>query len=135
MIGSVLDDEDYELVLALARRKQEFNRQALLHGDCGVHNFVFDRQQFVGVIDPYPVVGEPIFDLIYAYCSSPDQLDAETISAALDRCNPALLGVYDLNAEVLIGLYSRIATCLIHHPADLDEYMAAWKVWKARAIS
>nr|WP_239587430.1 phosphotransferase [Bacillus pakistanensis] len=41
----------------------------LLHGDCGVHNFVFKGGSLSGVIDPTPVLGEPLYDLLYAFCS------------------------------------------------------------------
>jgi len=51
----------------------------LLHGDCGVHNFIFNDNQLSGVIDPSPITGDPLYDFIYAFCSSPDELSKETI--------------------------------------------------------
>ena len=35
--------------------------------------------------------------------------------------------------EVLIALYMRMATCLVHHPHDLPAYLAAWPRWRALA--
>ena len=57
--------------------KQE--EKYFLHGDTGVHNFVFRQNQLVGVIDPDPMAGPVIYDFTYAFCSSPDDLDMETL--------------------------------------------------------
>jgi fructosamine-3-kinase len=129
-----LKKEDHDLVLELLispNRNSEFTQPYLLHGDCGVHNFIFNEEKLDGVIDPTPVFGEPIYDLIYAFCSSPDDLTKETISSAT-----SLLQTYEnkndrlLHEEVLIGLYFRMATCARHHPEDLEEYLRAWDYWK-----
>jgi Ser/Thr protein kinase RdoA (MazF antagonist) len=59
--------------------KSEDQERFLLHGDCGVHNFVFDQNTIVGVIDPSPIVGPVLYDFLYAFCSSPDNLNLETL--------------------------------------------------------
>ncbi|MGQ0440744.1 aminoglycoside phosphotransferase family protein, partial [Bacillus sp. B-TM1] len=81
-----------------------------------------------GVIDPLPVLGDPIYDLIYAFCSTPEDVTKETIHYAMKQC------VFhkkesDLYEEIVIGLYLRIDTCLRHHPKDLEDYLAAWRYW------
>ena len=80
-----------------------------------------------GVIDPTPVIGPRLYDLIYAFCSSTDDLKIETIEAA---ANALLEDTKNLYEDVLIGLYLRMATCIKHHPADFDEYVNAWEYWK-----
>jgi Phosphotransferase enzyme family len=129
-----LEKEDHNFVLNLVKspnRNREFTQPFLLHGDCGVHNFIFTEEKLTGVIDPTPVYGEPLYDLIYAFCSSPDDLTKETISSAA-----SLLKAYEnkndrfLHEEVLIGLYFRMASCVRHHPEDLKEYLIAWDYWK-----
>ena len=39
-----------------------------------------------GVIDPLPVLGDPIYDLIYAFCSTPEDVTKETIDYAMKQC-------------------------------------------------
>ena len=51
----------------------------LLHGDAGAHNLVFRDGRLVAVIDPLPTVGEPIFDLTFAFVSWPGDLTMDTI--------------------------------------------------------
>lgn len=129
ILQNYLQDEDREFVYTLIKnRKNDSNIQPyLLHGDCGVHNFIFEGGKLTGVIDPTPVIGPRIYDLIYAFCSSPDDLSKETIETA---ANYLLEETSNLYEEVLIGLYLRIATCIKHHPQDLDEYLIAWDYWK-----
>lgn len=85
MIGSRLDSDDHTFVLNLFEKMNSDRKPYLLHGDCGVHNFIFNDGQLSGVIDPTPVIGDPIYDFIYAFCSSPDDLTKETIDTALSE--------------------------------------------------
>ncbi|MCM3664879.1 aminoglycoside phosphotransferase family protein [Mesobacillus subterraneus] len=121
--------EDHKLVHSLINKQGRYSTENpfLLHGDCGVHNFIFEDGELCGVIDPSPVIGPPVYDLIYAFCSSPDSLTKETIdSAAIHLLEKGEL----FNEEILVGLYLRISTCIKHHPEDLNEYLAAWEYWK-----
>jgi Phosphotransferase enzyme family len=132
-LKSYLEQEDHDLVMQLINSsdRSSNDKPYVLHGDCGVHNFIFNDEQFDGVIDPTPVNGGPLYDLIYAFCSSPDHLTEETISSAA-----ILLQAFEnkndrlLHEEVLIGLYFRMATCVRHHPEDLEPYLKAWDYWK-----
>jgi aminoglycoside phosphotransferase (APT) family kinase protein len=107
---------------------KETREPYLLHGDCGVHNFIFQGGHLSGVIDPTPIIGDPLYDLIYAFCSSPDDLSKETIDFAVSY----LLHKRDnkLYQDVIIGLYLRLGTCRKHHPNDFEEYLKAWSYWK-----
>lgn len=110
----------------------EEEREAfLLHGDCGVHNFIFDGGRLKGVIDPTPVIGDPLYDVIYAFCSSPDELTIETFYSILDQIRfereASVTRIYE---KVLIGLYLRIGTAIKHHPSDLDSYLVSWQYWR-----
>jgi hypothetical protein len=134
ILDSHLEKDDLNFVLELVKspNRNSFNREPfLLHGDCGVHNFIFNEGQLCGVIDPTPVFGEPLYDLIYAFCSSPDDLTKETINSAASHLiikgNKSEQLLYE---EVLIGLYLRLATCIRHHPNDLEDYLKAWNYWK-----
>lgn len=130
-IGSHLDNEDYNLVLHLVQKHHTVNRPFLLHGDCGVHNFIFKEGQLNGVIDPTPVIGHPLYDLIYAFCSSPDDLSKETIDSVFDilRIKEGISHL-ELYEEVVIGLYIRLGACIKHHPEQLGDYLKGWQYWK-----
>ncbi|WP_242301944.1 aminoglycoside phosphotransferase family protein [Bacillus cereus group sp. BfR-BA-01423] len=123
-----ISEEEYRKVLKLANRDAGINQPFLLHGDLGFHNFIFQGNELHGVIDPLPVLGDPIYDLIYAFCSTPEDVTKETIDYAMKQC------VFhkkerDLYEEIVIGLYLRIDTCLRHHPKDLEDYLVAWRYW------
>lgn len=131
-VGDRVSEADYRNVVALAQKEARMseNRAYMLHGDCGVHNFLFREGALSGIIDPIPMAGMPIYDLVFAFCSSPDALDPETIAYAAERL-PGWEGkLRDLQEEVLIGLYLRMSACILHHPHDLPIYLQAWERWK-----
>ncbi|WP_177186722.1 phosphotransferase [Paenibacillus sp. CF384] len=133
-IGSLLPAADYELVHAIARKllvRREGRTLYALHGDCGVHNFVFRDEQLVGVIDPTPMAGPLLYDFVFAFVSSPDDLTMDTLLPAFELLDHEPLEREELVWEVVVGLYYRIGVCLLHHPHDLPAYMEAWNYWKA----
>ncbi|KZE69186.1 hypothetical protein AWM68_02650 [Fictibacillus phosphorivorans] len=132
VLDPYLGEDDHDLLFDLVQKVEGMKVQPyLLHGDLGVHNFIFNDDHLCGVIDPTPVIGDPLYDLIYAFCSSPDDLTQQTIESAADVLK---VGGKQVNANlyenVLIGLYHRLAACVKHHPSDLKEYLNAWHVWK-----
>ncbi|MBP3961528.1 phosphotransferase [Paenibacillus lignilyticus] len=133
-MGSLLPEADYELVVSIAIKLlvyREARPDYWLHGDCGVHNFVYREQQLVGVIDPTPMAGPLLYDFIFAFVSSPDDLTMETLLAALELLDHEPMEREELVWEVVVGLYYRIGVCLLHHPHDLPAYLEAWNYWKA----
>jgi hypothetical protein len=134
ILKSHLGRDEYNFVLNVFEnlRKNDIERDPfLLHGDCGVHNFIFNDGQLSGVIDPTPVIGDPLYDLIYAFCSSPDDLTKEIIDLAVsylmingEKNNSILY------KKVIVGLYLKLGTCIKHHPNDFEEYLQAWHYWK-----
>jgi len=130
-LNSVLGKEDCQFIrsLVVKSNRNVIDYPFLLHGDCGVHNFIWKNEQLCGVIDPTPIVGTPIYDLVFAFCSSPMDLSKETIiEAAKDMKFP--IAEEKLVEEVMIGLYIRISRCVIYHPKDLPKYLKAWYEWK-----
>lgn len=136
-VGNVLPIEDYFKVKALVDKmpKTGEHERYLLHGDCGVHNFVFNEKKLSGVIDPSTIVGPVRYDYLYAYCSSPDDLNLETLISTISLLNHMPVDRTQLIDEVIIQLYCRIGICLLHHREDLEEYLKAWDYWKAIASS
>lgn len=102
----------------------------LIHGDCGIHNFIFQEGRLIGVIDPTPVFGFPHYDLIYAFFSSPAELTKDVLDSAINVLSSDLPNSKQLYEEVLIGLYQRMSICVKHHPADFPAYLEAWNYWR-----
>ncbi|WP_404454900.1 phosphotransferase [Oceanobacillus kapialis] len=133
ILNSHLAVDEYKFLLNTFRslkNKDIIREPFLLHGDCGVHNFIFNEGQLKGVIDPTPVIGYPLYDLIYAFCSSPDGLTKETIDSAVSHMTIKSEKNSILYEEVIIGLYLRLGACIKHHPNDFEDYLAAWHYWK-----
>lgn len=131
--GSLLSIEDYDRVESIVEnisKREEQETRYLLHGDTGVHNFVFDEFTLVGVIDPSPMIGPLLYDFTYAFCSSPDDLNLETLIAAFSLLNHEPIETSWLIEEVIFQLYCRIGICIRHHPHDLEDYLKAWEYWK-----
>jgi fructosamine-3-kinase len=128
-LGSRFAEDDHRFIRNIVHDIETGDKRYLLHGDCGVHNFIFKDGQFSGIIDPSPVIGDPLYDFIYAFCSSPDELTRETIDSAVHYFNNVVDTTF-LYEKVLIGLYLRLGTCVQHHPDDFEEYMTAWFYWK-----
>lgn len=137
-LNGTLPQDDYEYVRSVAETLFEHDagqsRKYLLHGDTGVHNFVYREEALVGVIDPSPMVGPILYDFLYAFCSSPDDLNLETLLAAVDLLNHAQVERSRLIEETRIQLYCRIGLSVKHHPHDLPGYLEAWKHWKTLSL-
>ena len=95
----------------------------LLHGDFGTHNFIQENGKLVGVIDPMPVIGDSLYDLLFAVVSNVDFLS----NVSLDKLH-LLIDEPDekIDALLAIVLYCRVSRCLKYHPHDLDSYLSFW---------
>lgn len=132
-IGHVLTNEDFEFVSSQIAKLFDagyIGEQYLLHGDTGVHNFVFNQSTLIGVIDPSPMLAPLIYDFVYAFCSSPDDINLETLFTAYDFLEQGTVDKSRLIDEVSIQLYCRIGLSIKHHPNDLPEYLRAWSHWR-----
>jgi aminoglycoside phosphotransferase len=133
-IGDLFPSEDHRRVALLVNALSKYHVQEekyYLHGDAGVHNFVYAANELKGVIDPSPLIGPRIYDFTYAFCSSPDSLDVSTLMHSFSLWNGnASLSKERLFDEVLFQLYTRIGVCIKVHPHDLNEYLEAWREWR-----
>jgi hypothetical protein len=129
LLKDKLPKSELDYIATLVNKTNSSKVPYLIHGDCGVHNFIFQEQKLCGVIDPTPIYGEPMYDLLFAFCSSPDDLLKETIEAAVSQLTLAKASGDTLYEKVLIVLFLRLATCLRHHPNDFNDYLIAWKYW------
>jgi hypothetical protein len=74
-----------------------------------------------------------IYDFTYAFCSSPDDLNLETLWAAYGCFEREPEPRSRLLGMVVLQLYCRICICARVHPHDLDEYLKAWQFWRTAA--
>ncbi|MGZ9582941.1 phosphotransferase [Paenibacillus marinisediminis] len=130
-VGDILSIEDTNKVNALVENISQVDRKYLLHGDTGVHNFVYRESELVGVIDPSPMAGPLIYDFTYAYCSSPDELNMDTLFSAYELLAHKPVDRSRLIDEVIFQLYCRIGICARVHPHDLNDYLQAWEYWRS----
>lgn len=133
-IGDLLPSEDHKKVELLVNKLKTYEHQKekyYLHGDAGVHNFVYKGNKLNGVIDPMPLIGPKIYDFTYAFCSSPDDLNLETLLSSFSLLTQDVpFNIERLLEEVIFQLYTRIAVCIRVHPHDLSGYLKAWKEWR-----
>ena len=115
-------DEVYEAAEILDKYLFE---KKLIHGDFGTHNFVKVNGKLIGIIDPMPVIGDPLYDLLFAIVSNTDLLTSMEIEEIYTLTNEPREKV---KALFKIVLYSRISRCLKYHPKDIDTYMKYWNV-------
>lgn len=95
----------------------------LLHGDFGTHNFIEKDNKFVGIIDPMPVIGDPLYDILFAISSNIDLLNSITLEELYLLLKEPTKKV---NAMFVIVLYSRMSRCLKYHPQDFNIYFNLW---------
>ncbi|TDF92995.1 phosphotransferase [Paenibacillus piri] len=136
--GNLLPVEDYDRVRSIVEnisKSAELESRYLLHGDTGVHNFVFHELSLVGVIDPAPMIGPLLYDFTYAFCSSPDDLNLETLMGTFTLLKHEPIERSRLIEEVIFQLYCRIGICIQFHPHDLEDYLKAWEYWKSLPIN
>lgn len=98
-------------------------QKKLLHGDFGTHNFVKAKGKLIGVIDPMPVIGDPLYDSIFAMVSNKDLLQTLSIEKISNLTNEPQEKV---KAMLTIVLYSRISRCIKYQPNDIDTYVKFW---------
>ncbi len=102
--------------------KYSFEKK-LIHGDFGTHNFIELDGKFVGAIDPAPIAGDPLYDVLYALMSNVDFLPKVTIDfVSKTFSEPA----EKVKALLIVVLFCRFAICLKYHKEDMDAYVDYW---------
>ncbi len=112
--------EVYEALEEL--EKYPFEKK-LIHGDFGTHNFIKQNGKFVSAIDPLPIAGDALYDLIFALLSNIDilpHLSLEYISEISDE------PLEKVRAMLTVVLFCRFSTCLAYHREDIDKYVDFW---------
>lgn len=114
---TVVVDESVKIL-----EKYDFDKK-IIHGDFGTHNFIKKDEKLVGVIDPMGVIGDSLYDILFAIVSNIDLLNVVNLEY-LSKILPYPLE--KIKAMLTIVLYSRISRCLKYHPQDINDYMKFW---------
>lgn len=121
-ISADMIDKSIPLSYVDALKNFPFNTK-LLHGDFGTHNFIKRDGKLVGIIDPMPVVGDYLYDLLFAFTSNIGLLKCLPVSKIFELINESKEKILSM---LIIVLYSRISRCLKYHPNDINFYLDYW---------
>ncbi|WP_230502639.1 hypothetical protein [Sutcliffiella rhizosphaerae] len=73
------------------------------------------------------MIGPIVYDFTYAFCSSPDSLDINTLMSLFELWDGhTSFSKEQIINEVIFQLYTRIGVCMKVHPHDLDDYLEAF---------
>lgn len=92
----------------------------VIHGDLGTHNFIEKDGKFVGVIDPDTIIGDSLYDILFAIVSNVDILNTVTLDDLYALIKEEKEKIYCM---LVVVLFSRISRCLKYHKEDIDIYM------------
>jgi len=121
-IKEYIKDADFVNRCADVLKEYKFTKK-IIHGDFGTHNFIKRNGKMIGVIDPDTVIGDPLYDTLFAIVCNVDILQTVTFD---DICNLINEDRRKIFAMLVIVLYSRISRCLKFHKEDIDVYMNYW---------
>lgn len=117
--------------MAVSNLKNYPFEKKLLHGDFGTHNFIKQNKKLVGVIDPLPIIGDPLYDILFAVTSNAELLKQLPLSSLYEFISEPKEKIQHL---LLIILYIRISRCLKYHPNDILFYLKYWNQLKQNYI-
>ena len=100
--------------------KYPFDKK-LIHGDFGTHNFIENNEKFVGIIDPQTILGDSLYDILFAICSNVGLLNTYSLDELyllIDQPKEKI------RAMLIVVLYARISRALKYHPNDIPSYLS-----------
>ncbi|MGV2926989.1 hypothetical protein RW115_00155 [Macrococcus capreoli] len=94
-----------------------------VHGDFGYHNFIMNEGD-LSVIDPTPMQNLILYELLFLYYSSPNDINEQSFKAYYDYyLNNSFISFEDFKVYAKIILALRLSTSTRHHPEDTERYM------------
>lgn len=116
-----IDNIDKNTVLDAIKTLEKYPfEKKLIHGDFGTHNFIENDGKFVGIIDPQPIIGDSLYDILFAICSNVSLLTTYKLDEIYVLINEPKEKV---NAMLIVVLYARISRALKYHPNDIPTYL------------
>ena len=122
----VLNEEDYKKVQKAIKTISNFGfEKKLMHGDFGFHNMLFLNGKLAGVIDPQPMIGDPLYDFVFCILSDEDIAQDEIVSNFYKfvPTEPK----EKVEAMILFVLFGRIARCVKYHLEELKHFIKLWQ--------
>lgn len=116
-----IDDIDKQIIDEAIKvlEKYPFEKK-LIHGDFGTHNFIENNEKFVGIIDPQTILGDSLYDILFAICSNLDLLNTYSLDELYLLINEPK---EKIRAMLIVVLYARISRALKYHPNDIPAYL------------
>ena len=99
--------------------KYNFEKK-IIHGDFGAHNFLVKNNELSGIIDPETIIGDSIYDILFAICSNPNILKCYNLDNIIELLKEPKEKIISL---FKIILFSRITRAYYHHKEDVDFYV------------
>lgn len=128
--GVFLKQDFEQLSHAITTLESYSFEKKLLHGDLRLENLVFNQGVLAGVIDPYPMIGDPLYDLLFFYISTPDMVT----HTPLNKLHKVLKQpIQKVQAYLLIVLCVKLKR-IIKYQNDM-EHLAFYKDLWQRAVS
>ncbi len=116
---------DKESLIAAVRCLRDYPfRKRLLHGDFGLHNFIYKNNRLVGIIDPQGLVGDPLYELLFAVASNLEFLGWSSLEKIAEMADEPMEKV---KCMMKIVLYCRIARSVKYEEARVEEYLRIYK--------
>ncbi|CAM4177421.1 hypothetical protein [Saccharibacillus endophyticus] len=122
--------EDCERVALLLEPLANTGSKFLLHGNMDASSFVFQNKELAGVLESKPTAGPVLYDLVQAFCSTPDDLSLEVLFEAYSLLDEKAVDQERLVQEALLRVYCRMGQCAAENRNELNEYAAAWQFWR-----
>ena len=120
-----IDSIDKQIVVNAIKSLEEYSfEKKLIHGDFGSHNFIEYDGNFVGIIDPQPIIGDPLYDIIFAICSNVNLLSTYSLDELSFITNEPK---EKIRLMFIVVLYARISRALKYHPQDIGTYLEYFK--------
>ena len=100
--------------------KYPFDKK-LLHGDFGTHNFIASDDKFVAAIDPIPVVGDKLYDILFALVSNIDLIPYLSMDFLTSYTGEPK---EKITAMLKVVLYCRICKCATYNKDWIEPYIS-----------
>lgn len=120
------EKDKYKIVLKAvdSLKKYRFFKK-IIHGDMGVFNIIFEKNNIKKIIDPRTIIGDPLYDIIYFIFSKPKMINSiDIITDIINIVNEPREKIIDM---MVIVLYIRIA---IHkkYGKNTSYYEKIWDI-------
>ena len=121
----VLSEKDFQKTLYAVELidKYKFNKK-LIHGDFGLYNLLFYNYELVGIIDPQPIIGDPLYDFLFCIFSEEDIAKPEIIENIYKFLPNEPKDKVDSMMRVV--LFGRIARCVKYNLSEKNHFIDLW---------